>query len=384
MTPPKIRSTTSASNLARRRDCPGSARMEDGIIDNETEYSAEGQLLHGLFLTRSRPAILTQEQIDTLDRADDRCEKHIEEWCSMFDLDPRKSIIEREVPLIIYDHTGSELFPGHADYVQTWPAESFRLIIDAKFGYTEVEHAADNLQLASYGIAMFDRQLVQKTAVAITQPRNFGPQFSAAMYTEQGIEDARREIERVIEESQKPDAPLIAGQKQCNHCKAKTFCPAYRAEFSPLISVGKHALDEVSNADLERLKFAIQFAEKIKNDVNAELRKRIQEDRMPGWKLRNTGDNRALEYPTLMREFMAETFQGNEHWHPDSLDACWDIKWGKLTEYVMLLTGKKKKPAEEWIKENINQFCTITPKDKSPVLEKAADPLELLEERGLE
>jgi hypothetical protein len=40
------RALTSASNLFRRQLCPGSARMEEGLPDEDSEMSREGTLLH--------------------------------------------------------------------------------------------------------------------------------------------------------------------------------------------------------------------------------------------------------------------------------------------------------------------------------------------------
>src|SRR5438552_1095838 len=41
-----MRPVTSASNLFRRQLCPGSARLEAGLPEEDSEQSREGQLLH--------------------------------------------------------------------------------------------------------------------------------------------------------------------------------------------------------------------------------------------------------------------------------------------------------------------------------------------------
>lgn len=65
------RPVTSASNLFRRALCPGSARLEYGLPEEDSEQSREGQLLHdyAAHLEYDR-SMLRPDQRDLLDRND--------------------------------------------------------------------------------------------------------------------------------------------------------------------------------------------------------------------------------------------------------------------------------------------------------------------------
>jgi hypothetical protein len=94
-----IRQNTSASNIARRKLCLGSARMEDGIAGEDTEHSAEGVLLHSLFMTGRRPTILTVEQVEVLSYADSLAEKFLANFREGLGIpEDAEFIVERETP----------------------------------------------------------------------------------------------------------------------------------------------------------------------------------------------------------------------------------------------------------------------------------------------
>jgi hypothetical protein len=229
-----------------------------------------------------------------------------------------------------------------------------------------VESAPDNLQLACYAAMKWLQRPVKFTGVALVQPRNFGPRLSQALYSDEHIRAASIEIATVFHESEKQDAPLNASQEACHFCKAKTFCPAYTKKFNAIQEVGVRALDTVTNDELERLKEALQFAEKIKDSVNDELRKRITDGKMPGWELRNKGDTREVINALGFYQNMAHLVTAKE------FDDCRVLGWGKLEELIQSKTGFGPKKTKELIKELSEKFVLVTPMKKSPVRSKKA------------
>src|SRR5688572_29808915 len=109
------RANTSASNLFRRDLCPGSARMEHGLAEVDSEHSLEGNLLHALYWTGQRPQDLTPDQRDCLDDADRYTRDFFAKVCTSIGIpEDEPCIDEKEVPLVFRGQDGSELFPGHS------------------------------------------------------------------------------------------------------------------------------------------------------------------------------------------------------------------------------------------------------------------------------
>jgi hypothetical protein len=374
------RPTTSASNLYRRALCEGSGRMESGIVETDSEYSAEGNLMHELFWTGKRPETLSPDQRECLNDADRYADKFFGIVRDQLNITEDESFQdEKEVPLVFRDQKGNELFPGHADLIRTWKGREIYAVVDFKSGFSEVDEAPDNLQLCVYAVMKAQAMrgsagiMLPKTfAVALVQPRNFGPRYTGAFYGHIEIRSAELEIERIFYASQRPDAPLTAGQAQCHFCKAKVFCEAYKSKFLAVQAAGIRAVDTLDNDELVRTHQAIGFANKIKDEVTAEMRKRIDEGKLPGWKLQSTGDVRTVHASLKMWEAFSRYFADNPKFTAAAYDACRKISWGALEDLILTIEGLSEKRAKELVKELSAPFVTSTAKEKRPVFDKAA------------
>lgn len=371
----KKRATTSASNVFRRKLCPGSGRLEDGIEEVDSEYSGEGAMLHTLFKTGNRPETLKVEQAEALNLADYYADEFFGNVRTHFEIpDDAPFVDEREVGLLFYAADGRALFPGHADLIRSWPAQKVRAVIDAKFGFMEIDSAPDNLQLASYAVMRQQVSKAKAVAVAIDQPRNFGPRLSQAMYTADAIKAAAAELEQIVRASEEDDAPLIAGDKQCHFCRAKTKCPAYREKYMAIHAAGARPIQEATNAELEKMHEAIAFAMKVKDDVSGEMRRRILAGEMPGWKLQNSGDDVELLDTMGFYNALRDRFQGEPRFTPKAFDDCRAMQWGKLASLMQTLLGNSEKKAKEFIKLMSEGFVSRVPKAKRIVRERGALP----------
>lgn len=374
-----VRAVTSASNLFRRALCPGSAALEAQFSEVESEYSTEGTMLHGLFmLPEDSPerlaATLTTEQREALDSAN----FHGHDFTRQFREDcgipeDAKFIVEREVALILRNGS-SEYFPGHADYRITWPEESARVVIDAKFGFMEVEEAADNLQLASYAAMSQDEKHVSRTGVAIVQPRNFGPKKSVAIYGADALATAKHEIVRVFNESEKPNAPLNPSLKACHFCRAKSACDAYKAKFMQLSPQLQAAITTLDNDQLGRMYEAIKFADKVKDEVRDEMRKRIMAGSLPGFKLGNSGSTRRLIDGVGLFQALQARFKEVPQFAL-RYNRCLEMVWGRLDELFAALSGVSETKAKEFVREIAAPFVEETEKEKRILVDKPAKKL---------
>lgn len=358
-----IRAVTSASNFFRRRLCVGSAHEEAKYgPEPDTEFSDEGRLLHRYFMTLEMPEILTLPQREVLSLANHYGRSFGEQVMAQEAIgEDAEMETDREVALIFRDGP-TELMPGHADIVYTWRGRGVRVIIDAKFGMGEVEEAPTNDQLAIYACMTQQADPVERTHVAIVQPRNFGKRMTTAVYDADAIEIADSSIAADFYRSQK-GGPLTAGS-HCHFCRAKVKCEEYGKTMFALYAPSSRAIETLENPELIRLHEAIQFANKIKDQVHDEIRLRIESERITELKLGNSGDKRTVINPAgLFQAFMNE-FKENPKWSASKFDQCRDIVWGRLETYVRELTGSSEKKAVELIKTISEPFITATPNQK--------------------
>lgn len=280
-----MRPTTSASNLFRRQLCPGSARLEAGLPDEDSELSREGDLLHEYSAHPERArAVLKSEQRDLLELADTLTTQVIETVGLKM---PGTIAIERR-----FEADG---ISGQPDRVYFY--EGARLVIDRKFGYNVVTSADLNLQLRVYAVITAGEG---DCYVAIVQPRAPADhRITIARYTPEDIDDARMEIASILKDSNRPDALLFAGEDQCRYCKAKLVCPAFRdalmlpAIVTPDDALSKTAreaymverLSECNDEQLEKVMNACRLAEFAKDMVMDEARKRIKAGALTNFKL---------------------------------------------------------------------------------------------------
>jgi hypothetical protein len=286
-----MRPTTTASNLFRRFLCPGSARLEEGLPEEDSEQSREGRLLHDYdvhpeydraFLTDEQRRLLSVSQMLTSRIFESVGRDRTGEY-----------LLEREQQLFSDDISGTP------DMVFYWPEDFTIWVNDKKFGYNLVERAELNLQLRAYAILVQDRFLkkVERTFVSIVQPRvAYDERITMAQYSPDDIEQSRKQIRQIIERTKDPKAPLVAGEIQCRYCKGKLVCPEFRKMMDqPLVTfqtdgewtVAKraeyieHRLSKCSDQDLAQLLQAIGLATMVKESANEEARKRIRDGRLP-------------------------------------------------------------------------------------------------------
>lgn len=367
----QIRAVTSASNIFRRKLCPGSERMEAGIYEPDSEYSREGKMLHELFLTGIRATFLTPDQHETLNLADKLATEFFDKLCAENGIPPGTAYVEeREQDMMLRTAAGHPLFPGHADVIRTWPEYEVRGIVDAKFGYLEVDHAADNTQTASYAAMKQQTDPVKVTGVAIVQPRNFGPRITMAVYVAAALPSAVAELEGIVAAAKAPDAPLIAGEQQCHYCKAKVKCPAFLARSNAVTVVGTRAVAELKPDELIAVWSACKFASKIASDVSDEMRRRVKAGELPGYKLQSSGDVVNLEDSTGLFIALGAHFAGNPAFTATAYDDCREMGWGRLTGLIQNLTGLSEKKAKEFIDDMNKPFVTRVPKAERVVLDK--------------
>ena len=359
----QLRQTTSASSLSRRRLCPGSARQEAGILDQENEWTGKGNELHRLYFTGERPEMLSAKDRETLDSADALTRKFLDAFREHAGIPEDAHYLDhRELPLGFRDAEGFVIFPGHVDLCREWP-DYGAAICDFKSGFGEVSEAEQNEQLACYAVMRQQERPARLTGVAIVQPNNFGPRMTTALYDAAALETARAEILRIWNSTLPVNAPLVAGEEQCRNCKAKVFCEAYRAKFLVVDDYKTRAIDQLTPDELAQCMDAIRFANRIKDDVSARLVELITAGQMPGWELKNTGSTTTVT--DLTGAMMAIVNRADGKITFDEVRSFLTLSTSKVAT-LLHEKGLPEKGAKVLVDAAVAPFATITEKGKSP------------------
>lgn len=251
----------SPSKAHRWRRCPGSPRLEEPFPDTSGPHADEGsaahvvgeQMLKGetrpidvVHLPGDRTVKVTAEMIAGAKLYAETCiglarghKYHSEAWVSLEELAKRAGVVG--------------LDGGTADFMCYHPDDNTLDIADLKFGKGVVVDADDNEQLLLYALAAALKilQLTKKplagVRVTIVQPRaehRDGPVRTVFVTWDELILFSK-EIIAAAQETQREDAPLVPGEKQCKWCKAKAVCPALAGKTTALVQASFEAVAAV-------------------------------------------------------------------------------------------------------------------------------------------
>jgi hypothetical protein len=357
-----MRAILSAHNLAAASLCPGKPNAERGLADTYTIYCLKGINLHPYFQTSLSRDALSPDDRELMEASDRLSEQFIAQFRAEVELtDDDDALVEHEIAL-------EGIVPGHPDTVMSWRDGEIVAVLDLKSGMMEVEDAPSNFQLAAYSALVWNRKPFNVCGVAIVQPNALGPRLTSAIYTAAQMPAVLAEIARIRDATLPEDAPRIPSDEACHWCKAKSVCSEFKATFLALAEQAQLAVSTLSNEKLVEVKRAIKFAKKIADEVDDEMRRRIDADSLPGWKLKNTGDVTHLVYPTSFFTALNESL-GNVVTATE-FDACRKMTWGELKKLIAAKTGISENKADETMKLIAEPFCTKTPKEKAVVADK--------------
>jgi hypothetical protein len=264
-----LRAKTSASKMLQAKLCPGSVLAQADLPEEESEFAAEGTLLHWHDANpdQSRDG-LSEAQRDALTRNKALRDRFIAETKSTLQIPEdatEQVIVEREfflcdndgIPLSIHD----ELHPGHPDVIYWYPEYQVAIIFDSKFGRIEVTSAEANLQLRDYVVMFAEQYEAQKVYAAISQPWvSADNSFHAACYEAGDIPGFKAEIIGILQATENPNAPRHASVDACRYCKAKAYC---QEALGVIEGLAEFEVNKVSIAELEALGPFIELARNV-------------------------------------------------------------------------------------------------------------------------
>lgn len=334
--------------------------MEEGLPDEDSDFSREGTLLHGYDANPELDRnVLKPYHRDLLRISDGLDQKVFERAYEQFGIDEHAEFVGgREKELWTLDANNQQLVPGHCDLWRYWKQIELLVIIDKKFGYKVVTPASANPQLRVYAIAGAQEWKCKNVVVGVTQPRlPFDERLTMASYSETDIAKSIDELDWIVTAARQPNAPLVAGEEQCRYCKAKLLCPAYTAKYSALEIAKERTLAECDDEQLDQVLVAIAFADYIKEQARDEARARVELGRMPNYKLgaesekRDIVDVRAARILLRLRGDIKDT----------DIDDALSISIGTLEEKVRIRKGCTWREAKEIVGETLLTVISRSP-----------------------
>ena len=253
----------SPSSAVRWMTCPGSVALSEGIEDKSSSNADEGSMMHAMAAKCLETGTDPLDYVGITDKETGLTFTAKQAPDVQFYVDHVRDIVKAtngelriEQRLPIGWMTGEKNAHGTADAVIVTPDEL--IIVDAKFGYKEVE-VERNPQLLMYAAAAFDELKVaydfERIRVVISQPRlGAKPEYTC---TVDELHAFTAQVGFAADLIHSHPEQLVPSPKGCQWCRAKATCPALRedvlADFDVVVpeTAGEDDLARVmANADL--------------------------------------------------------------------------------------------------------------------------------------
>jgi hypothetical protein len=271
----------SSSQLEKRMLCPGSVRLEreqegTGRKAPVGPDAIRGTLLHQVVEYALEEMALPEDRKAELDPKD---EVHTT-YCI-----ENQRIIEKDYPgaLTLSEH---QLDLRELGIIQTEHSNrADRLVVDPgfeiaisdwKFGAIPVTPPKYNPQFWAYTWGAWRKFGAKRVRCLVFQPMLPGySKIREYTFAEADMPIIESNIRGIIAECEKPDAPLVRGEKQCKYCRAKQTCPLHKETLMEIpnhLTVGRH-LELISPEErgslLDNLYAAQAWVEQAVNSVVA-------------------------------------------------------------------------------------------------------------------
>jgi len=379
------RPLTSASNIHRREDCPGSAFAEFGLPNEDSEAASEGTMLHAHMADPSLDRThLTPEQLKTLHSA---TEANATIWEMVAAAATQRGdkwngeYTQGEEVELWLRRGIRPVFGGHTDLWRYYPAAKLLVILDYKFGRVPVDKAESNLQLRAYACMGADKWDCDHVLVAVNQPRlPFEQRLTIAEYTREALAQSKAQLLEIFDAahnkdgSPREDAPRKASESACRYCRASLECPTYRETYSFLgeaAPMGKEAFVQdrimrMGDDDLDKVYTACKFAALIQDSAKEEILRRLKLGGMPGWQSTPGRKNTEItDRPRAVRLLQSIGLP------IEAVLECAKISLPDLAEELRRRDRLKQKDAKEKIYLTLQPVLEV--KETAPVLKRIED-----------
>lgn len=351
---PERQDLPSASNIESFYLCPGKYHAEKGLKDIPNSDSIRGERIHA-YLAGDHNIVLDEEDQILAERCYDQAKLAVIDWKSEVitknNIDPKSVTVLKEQRYWMEDAKLNKELSGKADVVLLGGEKiSHGLIIDYKTGRNEAIESAMNEQLRTLAILLFEEYPeLEEVRVGIVQPLvSYEPQVCD--YDLNTITQGYVRLLKLLIDIKKPDAPRIAGARQCKFCKAKIHCKEAN-DMMILANVSNSQL-EVTPQQMAELLNRSEVAQMLCDTIKEKAKEMDAKGiKIPGYESKPGNQRRAIENEKEAFEKVQEFLDFEE------FRKCFTVKVPALENMLgkkLGLTGKKiKEKLEELLGDSM-------------------------------
>ncbi len=358
------------SNLHQAKLCPGSVQAQEGLPDQSSRYSEEGELIHKLLTLSNGGEIEALPKLNKDQRKTyDLCVKIRDWFISDYSKGTKIADIVQEQ---IFEYGA---LTGHPDWIGFYVTSDGKLrslLDDVKTGYIEVDEPADNMQLRGYAYLLFHTYSMLDEVIAhITQPH--AKRTDPCQYTRTELPDIDFEIEQITAEASKPGARRIPSPEACRYCKAcgTPRCPETMGKLSEIAKINPDLLTSLPASKKLELwkswKVVESIGKKIKEVFTSELK--FNPASIPGLALEPGAEVRTIADVQGAYESLQDVVAQSDFL------ACCSISVGKLEELYGEKTGLVGKALTEKFNQVLKHYIEMKPNNPSLKAVKAKESL---------
>lgn len=365
------------SMLAQLAGCPGSWRAQQGLPDEDSEYSASGDRVHAALAKRYYAVIESRVVAGPPDedspewRACSEQERETVEILAareaaviapFVEQHGPPSEIKREWRCYMVDAAGVPFFSSQLDVVYLWL--SLAVIFDYKSLWGDVPESSENYQLLAQVACLRDELASPYDTIfaAILQP---SAKPILCEYTPEMQVQAQGKVVSLLNAANKADAPLVPGESQCRYCRAKLTCPALAVQTEALARMPEKAILEKGN--LGNILDACVTVEHFIEAARKEARRRLKAGEVvDGWQLKAGAEVRTITDPQKALDAMTPFGVSVE-----SVLACCKVGIGDLEEAHKKASGLKGRAAKDAFNDALTAAGCLELKEKAASLCRA-------------
>jgi hypothetical protein len=335
----------SSSSRARDQRCPGAlnfirALRESGVVldDGNKPWTESGTRIH---------AAVAGEEID-LEHDEESAKEIVQARLQRLHEDlgaPSDAAEIKEDRMWLRDGM-RKIASGQPDIV--WIYGDIAVIPDVKTGWLNAEREDVNPQLRSYAVLVWlNIPGIHRVIVALAQAHGKKPH--PVGYDEGALRLAEEEWRAEIDACNQPDAPRVAGDKQCKYCPAAPHCEKANALVDSMaLTVRGREITGITDSELSGM---LDLCKPVKDQINkieaeAKRRKEANPDCLPDWEL--VPGKVAHPIIDLVTVFNRCTDHGIT---PEKFTEACSITKKSLTEALKTATGKKGKALDDIVKQ---------------------------------
>jgi CRISPR/Cas system-associated exonuclease Cas4 (RecB family) len=305
------------------------------------------------------------KKLDTLSKSDQITAQRImhEEarLVEKYHFEGAKVLVEERLWMV-----GDDMKPNWSGRVDRAHIKEGRAFVpDYKTGWNAPVAITDNWQVRSQAVLVaFHHDVTEITSALIhpNHPENIISQV--IVFSEKELNQFACEIQKMLAEMQKPDAPRTPNEISCEYCPAKAMCPEFNRNIEKVLpatpeQIVRPNLESMSPDDRGKRLALFKIVEKLIKEERETCKSMLKKDPLSvaGWKLR-IDEMREIQNDKLAFFEMKKVF--GEEW----AIACMKFSITEATN-VLIVNGCSKEESKAKLADILGDNIQSKPKEAS-------------------